>query len=119
MCQSEATFRGSIVQVMENADCHHQIGLASDVHPCGFFDLENPKLATTRIPPVRCRDIVGIDVEAEVTRGRKIVENLGRAASDIDDYIVSLGPQMLGDKGPPHPVCPGNGLPTGVQRRVL
>jgi hypothetical protein len=106
-----------IVQVVQNTDRHHYIGISKSQIASKRLRVANHKDAIAAVSPPGKRNISGIGIEPEIFDLRKILQDSRRAAPDINHLVTYLRADMVLNKSAAYRLCPNGLLKQVVQKR--
>lgn len=106
-----------IVQVVQNTDRHHDVGISKSRIASKRLCVAKDKRAIAAVSPPSKRNISRIGIEPEILDLRKILQDLSRAAPDVDQLVSHLRPHMVLNKPATHRLCPNGLLKQVVQKR--
>src|SRR5262245_11326489 len=108
-----------IIQVVQQAQGHHNIGIFKSWVISKGLCVANDEsaLVTVRVPGRA--NIVGIDVEPEISHIRKTAQDSRRTAANIDYLVTSLRPNMVFTDPPTKRGCPNRVLKQVIQKRKI
>lgn len=108
-----------VVQVVQNTDRHHYIGISKSQIASKRLRVANHKDGIATVSPPSKRNISGIGIEPEILDLRKTLQDLRRAAPDINHLVTHLRPDMVLNEPAAHRVCANGALEQIVQKRNL
>jgi hypothetical protein len=108
-----------IVQMVQNTDRHHYIGISKSQIASKRLCVANHKGGIAAVPPPSKRNISGIGIESEILDLWKALQDLRRAAPDINHLVSHLRPDMVSNEPAAHRVCANGVLEQIVQKRNL
>jgi hypothetical protein len=84
-----------IIQVVQKTQGHHNIGIFKSRVISKGLCVANDKRALVAVRAPGRANVLGIDVEAEISHIRKPAQDSRRTAANIDYLVTSLCPNMV------------------------
>jgi hypothetical protein len=84
-----------VSQVVQHGDCHHNISILKSRVSSKGLRVTNYESWLAAIRTLGKRNIIGVNVEADVFYIRKALQSLRRTASNVDHLVTRLGSDMV------------------------
>ena len=95
-----AMHRILVVEVVQNSDCNHNVGIFKSRVALNRSRVANDKRPLIAVGPPGKRNITGVDVEPKIFDIGQTLQNLRRTAPDIDHFIARSGSGMISNDPP-------------------
>ena len=83
-----------VIEVVQNGDCNHNIGIFKSRVPLNRSRVANDKSSFTAVAPLGKGDIAWVGIESKIFDVGQTLQNLRRTTSDIDHFIAGSGSAM-------------------------
>src|SRR6266567_1566371 len=116
MCEANAILSFFIVEVVQNADCYHNIGISKSRVAAKRSGVANYKDPLVAVRPPGKRNVIWVNVEPKIFDFRQALQSLRWTASDIDHFLATSGSNMVSNDPPPQRVPSNDTLKQVVQK---
>jgi len=99
-----AMHRILVVEVVQNSDCNHNVGIFKSRVALNRSRITNDKSSLIAVRPPGKRNVIWVNVESKIFDVRETLQNLRRTTPDIDHFIARSGSGMVSNDPPPQRV---------------
>src|SRR5882762_4465387 len=116
MCEANAILSFFIVEVVQNADCYHNIGIFKSLVAPKRSRVANDKSPLIAVRPPGKRNVIWVNVEPKIFDVREALQSLRCTAPDIDHFIARRGSGVVLNDPPPQRVPSNHTLKQVVEK---